>query len=214
MSLDNNSFPDNVFFLSDENSKSLIEKVSTALLDSKVAIIPTDTIYGFSGLFLNDHVRERIRNIKQRPLEKQFILLLPDVTSLLEIADQYIPDDILLLLPAPLTLIIKSNIDQGKNDLIAIRIPSHKWLSELLKKVNRPIISTSANISGKETPESYQEIISLFEHHVDLIIVESLQKPKSSSTILDISQKPYRVVRNGVFHLPKEILDQCDNESI
>lgn len=172
-----------------------------------IGIIPTDTIYGISGNYFNSDAKNRISLVKQRPSFKSYIVLLSNADSLQSFADQEIPQSILNLLPAPLTLIVKNKYEHlYEEQTIAIRIPTNQWLQALLHQIKFPLISTSANISGQPTPSNNQQIIHQFQDKVDFIILEHKIQPTLPSTILDISIKPFKILRQGNYRVDPSIL--------
>lgn len=202
-----------VYNLDSINYNEIIDITNKILIEGKVAVLPTDTVYGLSGDYFNPLVRERIVKIKKRTFHKAFIVLVADKDALLECSNQEIPLSILKLLPASLTLIVKNRYHHLYNEeSIAIRIPEHPFLTKLLSKVNIPIISTSANISGENIINTKDEIIKCFTNKVDLIVLEedkgiiTNEECPKPSTILDITSKPFRILREGDFIIPEGLL--------
>ncbi len=180
-------------------------------IQNKLAVIPTDTVYGISGNYFNSNVRKKIIQIKNRPSNKGFIVLLPNIETLLEFTNQHIPSTIIDMLPAPLTLIVKNNFNNLYNEkTIAVRIPNDPWINNLLNIIKIPLISTSANLLAKAIPKTTKDIINNFSDKVDLIVLKKSKPLTLSSTILDISQKPYRILRQGSLKIN---LDLINNKS-
>ncbi|MDH4127418.1 MAG: L-threonylcarbamoyladenylate synthase [Spirochaetota bacterium] len=198
-----------ICYLDEDNKRKIINLLCDTFKQGKLAIIPTDTVYGISGDYFSFGARERIIEIKQRPLDKSFIILVKNKESLFSFADQDIPKLILDELPTSLTLIVKNkHYNLYGEKTIAIRLSDDPWLSELFNRLDIPIISTSANISGDNIPEILDEIISIFRDKVDLIVLSrEKKKKKPPSTILDISSKPYRIIRQGDYLVPNELLN-------
>ena len=198
-----------ICYLDEDNKRKIINLLCDTFKQGKLAIIPTDTVYGISGDYFSFGARERIIEIKQRPLDKSFIILVKNKESLFSFADQDIPKLILDELPTSLTLIVKNkHYNLYGEKTIAIRLSDDPWLSELFNRLDIPIISTSANISGDNIPEILDEIISIFRDKVDLIVLSREKKKKKPSTILDISSKPYRIIRQGDYLVSIELLEK------
>ena len=168
----------------------LLEIVSHTLLNNGVAILPSDTLYGFSCIQgIGEH---RIEEIKGRGTGKHFLKLalkehLPALTPQL-------PDPKLLSYwPGPLTLILKGI----NNPTEGIRVPSFNFIQELLTQVGQPLISTSVNYSGQPPMTSIEEIIEEFEAKVDLIVDAGPLPPSLPSTIIDISGEKPQLIRQG-----------------
>ncbi len=205
----NGFYQQKIIYRNKHNSEQVIKRCGQVLNQDQVAVIPTDTVYGLSGNYFSGVVRERISQIKQRPPDKGFIVLLPNVDFLVDFADQEIPNVILGLIPASLTLIVKNKHRRlHGEETLAIRVPDDPWLSLLLKEADIPLISTSANISGMNMPKTNQELITLFQEEVDLLVLEESIRDSEPSTILDISARPYKILRQGSFivDIPIEFL--------
>ena len=168
----------------------LLKLVSQTLLNNGVAILPSDTLYGFSCIQgIGEH---KIEEIKGRGEGKHFLKLA--LKSQLPMLTPELPDSKLLSYwPGPLTLILKGI----KNPTEGIRVPDNQFIQNLLTTLGQPIISTSVNYSGQSPMTSIEEIIKEFEDKVDLI-VDAGPLPKSlPSTIIDLSDGTARLIRQG-----------------
>ncbi len=168
----------------------LLKIVSQTLLNDGVAILPSDTLYGFSCI--QGKGEQKIEEIKGRGTGKHFLkLALKEQLSMLT---PQLPDSkFLSCWPGPLTLILKG-ID---NPTEGIRVPDNKFIQNLLAETGQPIISTSVNYSGKNPLTSIEEIINEFEDKVDLIVDAGALPPSLPSTIIDLSSTTPRLVRQG-----------------
>ena len=168
----------------------LLKIVSQTLLNNGVAILPSDTLYGFSCI--QGKGEKKIEEIKGRGEGKHFLKL-----SLKEQLDQLIPElpdsKLLSYWPGPLTLILKGI----KNPTEGIRVPDNQFIQNLLAEIGQPIISTSVNYSGQSPMTSIEEIIKEFEEKVDLIVDAGVLPPSLPSTIIDLSTGIPRLVRQG-----------------
>lgn len=188
-----------IYHLNQDNINDLAIKTAKYINDGAVVLIPTDTVYGLSCNYMDRQARKRISEIKKRPLEKSYIVLINSKQELLKISDQQIPDAILHCLPASLTIIIRNRYkDMYQEETIAVRYPNNQFLNRAMDLIQLPIISTSANISGEEMPQTNEQIISCFDKQVDLIVLDKIKKSKAS-TLLDISKMPYEILRQGSF---------------
>ena len=105
--------------------------------------------------------------------------------------------------PNPLTIIYKGKTEKT----IALRCPKDEWLSSLLSNVGYPIFSTSVNISGQASMEKIEIIKKTFEKDVSLIVDAGDIKGKSS-TILDVSERPFKVLRLGSYPINFDAISQ------
>ena len=174
------------------------EEVVMRLKRGEVGIIPSDTIYGISSL-VDDEAMERIYEIKERPQSKKLIVL-SDKASL-ESLGLIVPDSIMALWPSPLTVILPTK----EGETLAVRVPDDKYLLTLLSETG-PLFSTSVNISGKPSLETFEEIYPVFSDRVDFIVRKENIVKGESSTLLDATKKPCRVIRQGAYKVPESLL--------
>ncbi len=194
-----------------ENNKEIAETASDLLKNGKIIISPTDTIYGILADYENKQAVSQIYEIKNRPADKRFIVLLSSIEQVENISLAKIDNQVKSLLPAPLTLIVNNRLKKLYNEkTLAVRYPNDDFLLRLLTKTNRYIVAPSANISGEKNIVLEKEIVKKFEDKVDLIILNGDLKQSEPSTILDITKKPYRILREGRFKVPEKILKETD----
>jgi len=143
------------------NSEIQNEVLNTAqiLEEGGVIIYPTDTVWGLGCDALNPRAVDRIYKIKKRSESKSLIVLL-DSYSELEKYVKKIPDitiDLISSIDKPVTVIYDNARNLPRNvhapdGTIAIRVVRDEFCQSLIKELGKPIISSSANISGEPTP--------------------------------------------------------------
>lgn len=175
-----------------KGSRDSIDLVSKELINKKVVLIPTDTVYGFSGIVPDTD--SLIRKIKGREETKPFIQLIYNISWLNRITDDKIPNTLLQYWPGPLTIIVN---DKNYGGTVALRCPKDEWLLEVLRNVDSPIYSTSANKSHKTASGFINELINEFEDEVSIIIDDGDKLDAKPSTIVKIEQGNYKVLRQG-----------------
>lgn len=159
------------------------------LKNGGVILYPTDTIWGLGCDATQKEAIQKVINIKGRGGEKHFILLARDI----EMISQYveiIPQEALELLEnakTPLTIIYPKAknlpIEMLSHDgSIGIRIPHHEYCQRLLKELNRPIVSTSANISGEKSPSDFSEISLAIKENADFISPQEFQAQNTQAS--------------------------------
>lgn len=167
-----------------------------------VIVCPTDTVYGFLADATNKKAVEKIYKIKKRPKLKPLSVFVKDFKMAQELAeiDSRQAKVLKKFWPGKVTAVLKRKsgvkIYGVAKDTIAIRIPNHKFLNTLLKKVNRPLVQTSVNISGKPPLNNIQEIIeTLGRSDLPILIVNGgdLKKSKPSKIINITSKKMLRL---------------------
>lgn len=183
--------------------KDSIKKCVSILKQGKIVIIPTDTVYGFSGIVdkkLNSD--DKIRSIKGRSEDKPFIQLISTPKEILKYSDEKIPEEILKYWPGPLTIIVKDKRLEGKKtDTTAFRCPGDEWLRSVIKECDAPVYSTSVNRSGCPILDIEEDIVNEFSSEVDLIVLDGDRKNSLPSTIVKIQNEEIVVLRKGAIEL-------------
>ena len=176
------------------------EKAAPLCIDllkrGKIVILPTDTVYGFSGIVERGkksfRTEEKIRAIKGREEQKPFIRLIAHPDEIRRYAKDAVPDSLLAKWPGALTIIVNDR-DGGT---AAYRCPGDAWLRAVIAQ-SGPVYSTSVNKSGNPVLEKIGDIAETFESAVDLIISTGDTTGALPSTIVDISSGTLRVLRQG-----------------
>lgn len=173
--------------------KSISEAVA-ALREGKVILYPTDTVWGIGCDANNEQAVKRIYELKQRSDSKALICLVADDRMLSRYVQEIPPAamDIISIVETPTTIVY----DQPKNvapnlvaedNTLAIRIPLDDFCYQLLRRFNGAIVSTSANISGQPTPQSFKEISDDILKAVDYVVnLQSEKKNSKPSSIIKI----------------------------
>lgn len=182
-------------------SPAQVRAVLTILNKGGVVVYPTDTSYGIGCDATNARSVKKIFQIKHRAIDKQVSVIVGSVA----IAEQYgtfSPDAHALarvFWPGALTIIVKRKRGKGT---IGLRIPQHPIALQLAKAFGRPIVSTSANISGK--PPCYS--LRAFDHqrreqdtgpHPDAVIDGGALPRRRPSTVINLTTEPPHYLRKG-----------------
>ena len=184
---------------SDKNSVSVCQNV---LREGKIVIIPTDTVYGFSGLacpFLPLDTDSRIKSVKGRAETKPFIRLIASSSDIKKYTSDKIPESLISLWPGPLTIIVNNKLEGSTT---AFRCPGDEWIRKILSGLDFPLYSTSVNRSGFPVLDSEAEIIREFESEVDLIVSDGDKKNALPSTIVSLVDGSIKVLRQGSLVIP------------
>lgn len=168
------------------------EIILNALLEKKIVIIPTDTVYGFSGIVPD--TEHMLRRIKGRGEEKPFIRLIGNPEDIFLYAENAVPEKLCTLWPGALSIIVRLKNSAGK---AAFRCPGDSWLRRILNGCRCPVYSTSVNRSGFPVLSSVEEIAQEFGDDAAVIVDDGDKTGALPSTIIDISEKTMRVVRQG-----------------
>ena len=188
-----------------------IDKIVKEIKQGNLVIIPTDTVYGISVVMNNEKEIKKVYEAKNRDKSKPLILLVSSVDMLrkyTEKLNQLEEEIIKKYLPGKLTLLLHKNnkvsdeITSGSN-LVGIRIPDNKELIKIIDKIGNPIISTSANISGKTTITNPKEIEKEMLKHISYVEDAGTINNEPSS-IIKIENEKIIVIRKE--SIAKQIL--------
>lgn len=154
-----------------------IQKALETLKRGGLILYPTDTVWGIGCDATNAEAIDKIYALKQRRESKAMICLVSDFKML----NQYVEDvpevayDILKYARKPTTIIYDDPIRVAENvvakdNTLGIRVVKDDFCKQLIRKFRKPIVSTSANISGQKTPESFDQIVPEILKNVDYAV--------------------------------------------
>ncbi|MCH5216522.1 MAG: threonylcarbamoyl-AMP synthase [Muribaculaceae bacterium] len=154
-----------------------ITNALNALKAGGVILYPTDTIWGIGCDATNAEAVKKIFEIKQRADSKSMLALVDDI-SMLERYVYEMPDVAYQLIEAattPITIIYDHAINLAPNLIandgsVGLRVTDEPFSKQLCRQFRRPIVSTSANISGKPAPKSFAEIANEIKEKVDYVV--------------------------------------------
>lgn len=192
----------------EEKNLHIIKK---ALESGELIIYPTDTVYGIAGSIYNEESLKNIYLAKKREFSSPLIILISSIKKLDEIA--IIPDEnrkkienlISNFWPGGLTLILKKqewipNIMTNNKDTIGIRMPKLDIALQIIEMAGGILPTTSANISGEKTPNSFLELSEEIKNKVAFAIDGGTTPLKKESTIIDMTSTP-KILRNGAISI-------------
>lgn len=175
--------------------KEEIDKALEVLKNGGVILYPTDTVWGLGCDATNADAVQRIYDIKQRSDSKSMIILLENEARLNRYIKE-VPDlawDLIELSEEPLTIVYPGATQLAPNAIandgtVAIRITRDEFCSQLIRKFNKPIVSTSANLSGEATPYLFRDISTEIKSKVDYIVNlrQNDQQKRKASTIIKL----------------------------
>lgn len=159
------------------NFEEDLKKTLEVLNQGGVILYPTDTIWGIGCDATNQEAVDRIYKIKQRSDQKSMLVLLDNPNKIPSYINE-MPDiawDLIDLSDKPLTIIYSGAKNLATNLIaedgsIGIRISNELFNQKLLQKFKKPIVSTSANISGETSPSNFAEISQEIIDSVDYVV--------------------------------------------
>jgi L-threonylcarbamoyladenylate synthase len=178
-----------------EDLKYEIDAAVKALKAGDVILYPTDTVWGLGCDATLDNAVQRIFDLKKRDDAKSVIILVSDADMLARYVRQIPPMaiDLLEINDKPMTIIYPEGVGLSpkviaEDGSVAIRIPQNEFCLEMIRAFGKPIVSTSANISGEETPSCFAEINAEILDGAEHIVEPSLEEGSTglSSQIIKI----------------------------
>lgn len=170
-----------------------IKKTVEVLREGGVILYPTDTVWGLGCDATNEKAVKRIFDIKKRTDAKAMLVLIDNPAKLQSYVEE-VPDmawDLIELSEKPLTIIYPQAKNLAANLIaedktIGIRVTNEAFSKNLCAQFRRPIVSTSANISGNATPSNFSEVSDEIKKAVDYVVnfrQDDMTKLNSSSII-------------------------------
>ncbi|MGB9696261.1 MAG: L-threonylcarbamoyladenylate synthase [Ignavibacteria bacterium] len=175
------------------------------ILKGNVVAIPTETVYGLGANGLNPEAVLKIYEIKKRPLFNPLILHIDDIEGIKNYASN-ISKDLLKLAekfsPGPITFVVRKksivpDIVTGGLSTVAIRIPSHKIIREVLKLTGVPIAAPSANIFGRTSPTTAKEVLEELKGKIPYVLDGGKCSVGIESTIVGFFDNKVKILRPG-----------------
>lgn len=157
-----------------------IQSIAQSLLQGHTLLYPTDTIWGIGCDATDSSAVQRLYAIKQRDPGKSMLVLMSDIEMLHAYIPHPTPEAVTLLQSEdrPTTVIFPYAEADGavlsphliaQDGTIGVRIPRHAFCHELVHAMGRPLVSSSANLSGRPSPAAYADIDPELKARIDLI---------------------------------------------
>ena len=181
-----------------------IDRIVNEIDLGNLVITPTDTVYGIMADSMNYNAIKKVYEAKNRDYSKPLILLVSNKSMLYEYVDSVNDIEKELInkyMPGRLTIIFKKNnkisdLVSAGSDYVGIRIPDNENLVTIIDKLGRPVISTSANISGNDTIKSIDMIDNKLLDKISYIEDGGVIDSKSS-TIVKVINNKVNIIRTG-----------------
>ena len=173
------------------------------IFQGAVGVFPTETFYGLGGNALDRDAVKRVFVCKKRPVEKSLLILvkrdwLLDFAIVTEkvacLLDEFWPGALTVILPANRNL---PEFLRGPGNTIAVRHSPSKFVDELLGILKKPLIGTSANLSGQPSCQTADEAHRQLGPSVDFWLDGGMTKGGMPSTMLDATEPNFRIIREG-----------------
>jgi len=163
--------------------KEIIKESAKNLNNGSVILYPTDTVWGLGSLVTSKAGVEKIYLIKNRPKSNGLVLMVNSVEMLKHYTNE-IPTKAFKLIKhyyKPITIVYKKvkNVPDwilNGGDTVAIRVVKNQFCEGLISSVKQAIVSTSANVHGSKTPQTYFDIEDEIKNSVDYIVPASVEE--------------------------------------
>ena len=175
--------------------KEEIKNCVKVLTNGGIILYPTDTIWGIGCDATNEEAVKKIYELKKRSKSKALIILISEYANIYKLLDKLSPNAYDYMNNSEPTTVIFDNVKNiskhaiAKDGSAAIRLANDIFCKKIINKLGKPIISTSANISGEKNPKSFAEINEYLKKNVDYIVnlrqEEIMETPSSIIKIYD-----------------------------
>ncbi len=195
-----------------------IIQAAELLKKGEVVAIPTETVYGLAANALSDRAIKKIFTAKGRPSDNPLIVHIYSIDQVSLLAKNVSEKAKILMekfWPGPLTLVMDkkkqvSSVVTANLDTVAVRMPSHPVAYSILEQSNIPLAAPSANISGKPSPTSAQQVYDDMQGKIPAIVDGGNCEIGLESTVVDVSVDPPCILRPGA--VTKEMLEEAVGE--
>jgi len=182
-----------------------VDEAGEKLLGGGEVAFPTDTVYGLSCLLMDPSAVEFLYRLKRRPAHLSVIALIPEADAVYPLVES-VPEIAEALMarfwPGPLSIIFRASPlvpprVAGERGTIALRVPRHPLCDALLAAVAGPMVSSSANLSGRPPCADAIEIVQSFGNQIDIVLDGGRVPETAPSTVVDVTGGGLEVVRAG-----------------
>lgn len=183
-----------------------IKKACALIANGEVVGVPTETVYGLAADARNGDAVKKIFNAKGRPQDNPLIVHISSLKMLDDVVGS-VPYDARILAkhfwPGPLTIIMPkgkciSNVTSAGLDSVGVRMPSNEIARKIIEMSNIPFAAPSANISGKPSPTTAEEVFEDMYGKIPLIINGGMCETGVESTVVSCLEQTPIILRPGV----------------
>jgi len=184
-----------------------VAAVEKSLKDGDIILGNSDTVFGLLAS-CSQKGFDALNAIKRRS-EKPYLILIDSLEKLDHFIEKPLTSKMRELIttcwPGPLTIIFKAKKDlpaylQSVDGTIALRMPAHQGLLQLLSRFEDGLFSTSANLTDQPLPDKIEEVDPTIMHAVHHVIINKKNiESNLPSTIIDCSSMPIKIIREGAF---------------
>lgn len=190
------------------------QELKTTLTQKMPIAFPTETVYGLGAPYDDEETIFNVFVLKRRPLNNPLIIHVSSLEMISSLVRE-IHDDAYTLMhaffPGPLTLIMKksdhvSSLVTANQDTVGIRMPDHIVALELIKRIGKPLVAPSANLSGRPSGTEAMDVYEDFQGKIPYIIDGKTSDVGIESTIIDTTREPFVILRPGA--ITREMIEK------
>ena len=173
-----------------------IRRAALLVSSGKIVAFPTETVYGIGACAGQKEAVERLYALKKRPLDKPLAYHIGDLGTLEQLGVKMSPTFRFLrrqFWPGPVTFVVWND----REEKVGLRFPNHEVAMKLFSQIGEPVVATSANMSGGESPKTADDVLAGMGEQIDLVLDGGRCKHGEDSTVLDLTVSPPQIVRRG-----------------
>jgi len=178
----------------------VIREAAVLLRRGGLVAFPTETVYGLGANLQDPQAVQELYQVKQRPFEKQATLHIADFKQVEAERVEITPlawELMRRFWPGPMTLVL-ARLD---GSAIGFRMPGHPVALALLKEAAVPVVAPSANLTGQPPALTAEQVLKVFSDRIDAVLDGGPAVSGISSTVVDLSAQPPRILREGALAL-------------
>jgi protein-tyrosine phosphatase len=174
-----------------------IDRAAAALAAGQIVAFPTETVYGLGADAGNPAAVERLNQIKQRPPDEPYTILLADRADALHHVD-HLPllahKLVAKFWPGPLTIIVPART----GGTVGLRLPASDTAREIVRRAAVPIAAPSANPSGQPPATAADQVLAYFDGQIELVLDDGPSRIGKSSAVVHFADGGWRLERPGL----------------
>ena len=189
----------------DAPEPEIVAHAASILRQGGLVAYPTETVYGLAAsAFVIDSIA-RVYDVKRRPFNQALPVQIASVNDIATLA-RHLPSEARVLVdtffPGPLTLVffrlptVALTVTGGTNT-IGLRMPDHPVPLSVIQAFGAPVVCPSANLTGRRSPMSAADVLEDLDGQIDLVLDGGPTQDRVASTVLDITVRPARLLREG-----------------
>lgn len=183
--------------------KEDIDAAVELIKEGNVVAFPTDTVYGLGVIYENEEALQALKESKGRPEDKPIPTMVSSLAQIEQIAevDERARKLVKAFMPGAFTIILKKKANLPEYltngfDTVGIRMPDDAFVLNMIEACGKPMLVTSANLSGEETGLCDEQVLSQLDGRIDAIVMGEANG-KVASTIVDLSKEEPVIIRSG-----------------